>query len=311
MRATVISVPWGGIYPKPTGIDADVLTRDVDWGLSPVQRRVQHFVGSFRLVWRCRHAERLVVCTAGAPLLVIAVTKGLIAPRTQFVAVDFLRPPRLPAWVLRRVLRLVDRFVVVRSGDIEILAALGYPRDHCRFVPFPAPDLSSFLANSDVVRPYAFVYSGGAAQRDWETLFDALGRAGVRAVVSCPEPVEGVPANVEEVGMVNPDEGRSLLAQSEFLVMAIRDNELPSGPLLLLDAFALGRCVVASDTNGTRDYIRDGENGLLVPAADPQALADAVRGLFDSPERIASMGKSARATAEQLTSERFWSRALE
>ena len=311
MQRTVISVPWGGSYPPPTGIEADVVSRDVDWGMSPVRRRVQHIVGSLGFVWRARQSARLVVCAAGGPLLVIAVTKRLIAPRTELVAVDFLRPPRIPAWVLRRVVLLVDRFVVVRSGDIEILAGLGYPRDRCRFVPFPAPDLSSFTAIGDPVRRPAFVYSGGAAQRDWKTLFDALGRCGVPAVVSCPEPVEGVPANVTQVGIVMPEEGRSLLAESEFLVMAIRDNDLPSGPLLLLDAFALGRCVVATDTNGTRDYIRDGENGILVPPGDSKALGDAVRVLFESPGRMASMSRAARCTATQLTAERFWSRALE
>ncbi len=286
-----------------------VSVREVDWAMGPIRRRVQHLEGALQFVWRARRAERMVVCTAGTPLVVAALAKRLVARRTEFIAVDFLRPPRLPSWALKFGLRSVDRFVVVRRGDIEILSGLGYPRERCRFVEFPGPDLSDFVA-SHVVRSEAFVYSGGNAQRDWVTLFEALRQARVPAVVSCPDPTVSVSSNVEKLGQVRPDQGRSWLAQSEFLVMAVFDNDLPSGPLLLLDAFALGRCVVATDTNGTRDYIRPGENGILVPPDDPEALAEAVRDLFGSPDRIRTMGQKARATATKLTAERFWSEVL-
>ena len=45
---------------------------------------------------------------------------------------------------------------------------------------------------------------------------------------------------------------------------------------VLVEAFCRGRPAVASRVGGIVDLVRDGENGLLVPPQDPQALADAL-----------------------------------
>jgi phosphatidylinositol alpha-mannosyltransferase len=55
--------------------------------------------------------------------------------------------------------------------------------------------------------------------------------------------------------------------------------------------------VVASDIAGYRDVVRDGVDGVLVPAADPRALAEALRDLWEEPDRRARM---ARAAAEDV-----------
>jgi glycosyltransferase involved in cell wall biosynthesis len=56
---------------------------------------------------------------------------------------------------------------------------------------------------------------------------------------------------------------------------------------------ALGKPVVATRAAGTVDYIRDGENGLLVAPGDAEALANAVNRLLRDPEfadRLAEAG---------------------
>lgn len=58
-----------------------------------------------------------------------------------------------------------------------------------------------------------------------------------------------------------------------------------------LEALAHGVPVVASDVGGVRQWLRNGENGLLVPPKDPAALAAAVRQLLASPERLVDMGR--------------------
>jgi glycosyltransferase involved in cell wall biosynthesis len=94
-------------------------------------------------------------------------------------------------------------------------------------------------------------------------------------------------------------------------IQAILDNDQPSGPPLVLDAFSAGKPVVASDVNGTRDYIQNGFNGVLVPPGDPLALADATSSLFGDPQRVDRMGKAALETAASLTADRFWHEVLD
>jgi glycosyltransferase involved in cell wall biosynthesis len=68
---------------------------------------------------------------------------------------------------------------------------------------------------------------------------------------------------------------------------------------VVVEAFCRGRPVVGTRVGGTPDIVRDGENGLLVPAEDASALADAlVRALSDREllERLAGGAReSARA----------------
>ena len=88
---------------------------------------------------------------------------------------------------------------------------------------------------------------------------------------------------------------------------AMRLTELVT-PLKPLEAMAQGKLVAASDVGGHRELIADGETGTLFEADSPEALADAVAGLFaaraDWPER------RARARA-WVAAERSWDRSVE
>jgi glycosyltransferase involved in cell wall biosynthesis len=64
----------------------------------------------------------------------------------------------------------------------------------------------------------------------------------------------------------------------------------------LMEAMMFGLPCVATDISGSQDLIRNEENGLLVPAADVQALAGAIRRVLDHPQWASEMGKKAAET---------------
>ncbi len=65
--------------------------------------------------------------------------------------------------------------------------------------------------------------------------------------------------------------------------------------MVLTEAFAAGTPVIASDIAGYRDVVREGVDGVLVPPGDAQALAEALRDLWEEPERRAAMARAAAA----------------
>ena len=69
--------------------------------------------------------------------------------------------------------------------------------------------------------------------------------------------------------------------------------------IILLEAMASGRPVVATAIDGFRQVMRDGEEGRLVPPHDAAALAGALRSLLDDPAARRRMGAAGHRTAQQ------------
>ena len=64
--------------------------------------------------------------------------------------------------------------------------------------------------------------------------------------------------------------------------------------LALMEAMASGLAVIGSDVGGIKSLIQNGYNGLLVRPADSKDLAAAILELLQNPERVQSLGNSAR-----------------
>jgi glycosyltransferase involved in cell wall biosynthesis len=90
----------------------------------------------------------------------------------------------------------------------------------------------------------------------------------------------------------------ALLAECDLLVHAARQEPLGR---VLLEAAASGMAIVATDVGGTREIFPGKANAAeLVPSDDPDALADAVRGLFQDTARRKTLGAGARRRAESV-----------
>jgi glycosyltransferase involved in cell wall biosynthesis len=67
----------------------------------------------------------------------------------------------------------------------------------------------------------------------------------------------------------------------------------------ILEAMASGLPVVATEVGGNADLVTREVSGLLVPAADPEAMAAALLRLARDPARAAAMGEAGRARVEE------------
>ena len=99
----------------------------------------------------------------------------------------------------------------------------------------------------------------------------------------------GLSGHVTQTGQV-PDAG-PYVEQLDVLVNA-SDPE-PFG-IVLLEGMARGIAVLAVNSGGPAEFIRDGETGVLARSGDPAALADALELLLSSPERRDSLARAGR-----------------
>ena len=115
---------------------------------------------------------------------------------------------------------------------------------------------------------------------------------------------EGVADRVRFDGQRNSRaEVRDAYDGADVVLFPVRWEE-PWG-LVPLEAMARGRPVVASGRGGSKEYLRDGENALIAPADEPDALAAAVRRLAAEPDLRARLREGGLATARQHTEPRY------
>jgi glycosyltransferase involved in cell wall biosynthesis len=99
-------------------------------------------------------------------------------------------------------------------------------------------------------------------------------------------------SNVEFVGQVGPKQRDELIAQSRFTVMPSHAYETLGKTIL--ESYAQGRAVVASDIGSRRELVHHGETGFLYPCGDIDKMARMVRRLSTDSELAEQMGSAGR-----------------
>src|SRR4051812_10180218 len=77
-----------------------------------------------------------------------------------------------------------------------------------------------------------------------------------------------------------------------YVVTLCSNNE--GSPVALIEALAAARPVVSTDVGGVSNVVQDGVSGLLVPAGDSAAFANAVLAVLRDPDRAAQFGQAGR-----------------
>lgn len=93
------------------------------------------------------------------------------------------------------------------------------------------------------------------------------------------------------------DNVAELLEESDIMCLPSYYRE--GVPRSLIEASAIGRPIVTTDSVGCRDTVEEGVNGFVVPVHDPEKIAEALKKLIDNPELRKHMGVESRRIAER------------
>ncbi len=276
--------------------------------MSRVQARMNLLRDATELRATLRGDTTVILATMGIEAVIFAGLLKMRSRRTRIELFDFLAPRRgVPRRLAAPLFRLFDRALVIRRGDVAMLERrFGFPAARCRFTPWPVvmgsiPDKAS---RGD------YIYAAGWAHRDWPTLLAALDRTGLPAVLAAGHTLDlpdGCASTVRVIDMPSPEEGRRLASGATVVAVPMVETDLPSGPLVLLDALAMGKAVVVTDVNGTRDYVSHGETALVVPPRDVSAMAHALVTLHSDATLRGRLGRAAQGHVRELCAvESFW-----
>ncbi len=102
--------------------------------------------------------------------------------------------------------------------------------------------------------------------------------------------------NLEMVGALPPETTLEMIRGAKFLIFP---SILYEGmPRTIIEAFATGTPVIASDLGAMADMVEHGSNGFLFPAGDGTRLAEMASAIYSDPDLYARMRVKARQTYE-------------
>jgi glycosyltransferase involved in cell wall biosynthesis len=118
------------------------------------------------------------------------------------------------------------------------------------------------------------------------------GGGGEREMLEAHVRRRGLGSHVRIVGEPTPEQWSLLYREATLVVMPVLWNE----PLGLdgLGAMAYGKPVVAFETEGIRQWLTDGETGVVVPFGERRSFRDAVNSLLQDRQRLHAMGRRAK-----------------
>ena len=102
----------------------------------------------------------------------------------------------------------------------------------------------------------------------------------------------------DRVTLMRSPEMAPVFAQSTLFVSTQALENFTS--LAMLEAMAAGNAIIAENTGQTADFVKDGENGVLVGIGTPDAFADAMAAFIKDPERHAAMAAASRRLATDV-----------
>lgn len=252
----------------------------------------------------------------GMSLSALEIVRRAGVPAVAFVHDDWLLYGRnVDAWHARlrgrpALARAAERLTGV-PGSVRFAAAAHYAfvsratRDRARAsgVPLPSTSIAHSGIDPSFVDPapprewgWRLLYVGRIDRRKGietavralaalpgEATLDVAGEGGDEDVASVREAAReaGVADRVQLLGGKPPAEVFALYAGADVVVFPVEWQE-PWG-LVPLEAMARGRPVVATGRGGSSEYLCDGENALLFPAGDAEALAERLRRLAGDP----------------------------
>jgi glycosyltransferase involved in cell wall biosynthesis len=177
---------------------------------------------------------------------------------------------------------------------------------------FEAPQAATLRAADR--RPhdgFRLLYAGRLErEKGIDVLLDAWRRAGLadaELVIAGTGPVNPAGDNVKALGIVSREQLPELYASADALVLpSVRTATfLEPWGLVVNEAMQQGTPVITSDAVGAAagGLVRDGRNGLVVPAGDAGALAARIRAMAMNPELRDRLGAAARSDVRAFSDE--------
>jgi glycosyltransferase involved in cell wall biosynthesis len=147
--------------------------------------------------------------------------------------------------------------------------------------------------------------------RDWQTLFEAVAESDWAVeVIARPHFLAGldIPTEVTVLPPVDRDRYLQRVNDAAAVLIITQDVAYPTGQTVMLEAMALGKPIIATQTAALGEYFDDGVDAVGTALADPDDLRSHISNLLDEPGRRARIGQAGgERVRERGDAQSMWS----
>jgi len=265
-----------------------------------LSRLVKPFVNALVILGHRRRYDVVILGNIKTAQIVALFIRFMPLRRLRLIVLEVMldEESRSIWWRFKRSLQRflfssIDVIFVSARREIETYSRrFDLPESRFRFLHFH----TNITEPRMIRRPEGYLLSAGRTGRDFQTLAEAVRGLPVEVVlISDQQSIDGVsiPENTRLLINIPRREYLELIENSRFVVVPLHRRVKSTGQVAILEAMALGKPVIATDTVGTTDYIKHRKTGLLVPPADPVALREAILELIEGPSLQADFASQA------------------
>src|SRR6266545_1498982 len=217
----------------------------------------------------------------------------------------------LQAWFMRQArdaeLRRAAHVLTPSAYLRRLVLEWGVAPERVSVLPNPAPDVALRATRGEGP---TFAFAGRlTAQKALGVALEALARVpdATLAIAGEGDQLEtlrprarelGLNGRVQFLGAQRRDEVLELFGSAQA---ALLSSAWENFPHTVVEALAVGTPVISTDVGGVREAVEDGENGLLVPVGDVDALAEAMQRFLDDDALRVRLRAAARRSVERFS----------
>jgi glycosyltransferase involved in cell wall biosynthesis len=190
------------------------------------------------------------------------------------------------------LLKKIDLFLLLQKDTAGFQKYYDIHSTKFRYIPFKINDYEKTLKAN--ISDEEYVLSAGRSVRDYTTFIKAVKELDYPVIIQTNKREENVidgtysdlseiPQNVKIIyGGNDPSLWLQTLAKAKILVLCTLPDDITcAGTGTYIQAMALKKCVIITDSPGTRGILKNGVNAVIVPPKDPVAVRKAIQKVWE------------------------------
>lgn len=157
--------------------------------------------------------------------------------------------------------KYIDRFICFSRDECDYYASIfNVERNKFIFIPLGINPVSKVNISDD-----GSIFATGRSNRDYDFLVNVLKDTEYKVIIACDDYKNiNVTSNIKILNSCYNQEMLNLMAKCHCVVVPLKDLNMSSGQLVVLQAMALGKPVICTNSNGIKDYVINNVTGILV-----------------------------------------------